>query len=84
MHFLQRPERGIRSSGTGHRNGCERPSGCWVSNLGALQEQPVLVNLWISPAPTAPVFYFIVLCKCLPVYVCVPCECLVPTQVLDP
>lgn len=35
---------GIGSTGIGVRDGCEPLSGCWVLNLGLLQEQQVLVT----------------------------------------
>jgi hypothetical protein len=49
----KRPEEGVRSHGTGVRERCEPPWGCWESNLGPLEEQPVLLttDLSVSPAP---------------------------------
>ena len=36
-----RPEEGITSPGTGVTDGCELPYGCWESDPGHLEEQPV-------------------------------------------
>ena len=40
---LRRPEEGVGSPGTGITDGCEPPCGCWESNPGPLEEQPVLL-----------------------------------------
>jgi hypothetical protein len=42
---LWRPEEGIRSLGTGVTDGCELSCEFWESNLGPLEEQPVLLTL---------------------------------------
>lgn len=39
---LQKAEEDIGSSGNGVRGSCELPCECWESNLGPLEEQPVL------------------------------------------
>ena len=36
--------RGVRSPGTGVKDGCEPPCGCWESNPGPLEKQFVLSN----------------------------------------
>ena len=40
----QRPEEGIRSSGTDITDSYEMPCGCWEPNPGPLQEQQVLLS----------------------------------------
>ena len=47
---------GARSPGTGAMDSCERPCGCWESNLGPLEEQPVLLTVEPSPQPVNVVF----------------------------
>jgi hypothetical protein len=42
MQWSRRPEEGSRFLGTPMTDGCEPPSGCWESNPGALEEQPML------------------------------------------
>lgn len=44
-------EQGIASPRTGVMDGYETPCGCWVLNLGLLQEQQVLFTLHISLQP---------------------------------
>lgn len=39
MQCLQRPKKGMGSSGTGVKVGCELPCGCWGLNLGLLEGQ---------------------------------------------
>ena len=51
VQYLQRPEEGIRSLGTGVTGGCELPCGCWELNPGPLEEQPVLVTTEPSLQP---------------------------------
>jgi hypothetical protein len=41
---FQRPEEVTECPGTKVTDGCELPGGCWQSNPGPLQEQPVLVT----------------------------------------
>ena len=52
MHHLcawfSRPEEGVRSPGT---RISEPPCGYWESNLGSLEERPVLANIEPSPSP---------------------------------
>lgn len=43
-----RSEKGIRSPGTGVRDGCDLPHRCWESNLGPIQEQVLLTT---EPSP---------------------------------
>jgi hypothetical protein len=38
-----RLEEGVRSPGTGVKDACETPHGCWESNPDPLQEQQVLL-----------------------------------------
>jgi hypothetical protein len=45
------PEEGIRSSGTGVKDGCEPLCGCWETNLGFLEEQPALLPVEPPPRP---------------------------------
>jgi len=52
MQCLQSPEEGIRSPGTGVRDSCELPCGCWESNTSPLEEISVL--LIIEPSPQSP------------------------------
>jgi hypothetical protein len=42
------PEEGHRVSGTRVTVGCELPCGCWDSNPGPLEEQPVLLTMVLS------------------------------------
>lgn len=42
-----RSEGGIRS-GTGVGDGCKPPHGCWDSNLGLLEDQPVCLTTELS------------------------------------
>ena len=51
----QESEEGVRSSGTGVRNGCELSCGCWDSNSGPLQDQPVLS---VDPSLALPLWCF--------------------------
>lgn len=37
----QKPEEDIKSPAVGVTDNCESPPGCWVSNLGPLEEQQV-------------------------------------------
>ena len=39
-----RPEEGAGSFGTGVTDDGEPPCGCWMPNLGPLEEQPVLLT----------------------------------------
>lgn len=34
----------VQSGGTGVTDGCELPCGCWESNPGPLEKQPVLLT----------------------------------------
>ena len=68
LQYQQKPVEGIRSPGAEVRDGCEPLCGCRKTNLGPLQEQPVLLtnksslyphvlsfNYWvISPTQTFP------------------------------
>jgi len=51
---LRRSEEGIRSPGTGDKEGCEPPCGFWELNLGPLQEQQVLLTT--EPSLQPPIF----------------------------
>ena len=42
IHCPRSPEEGIMSLGTGVTTGCGPPRGCWESNPGPLDGQPVL------------------------------------------
>lgn len=42
---LQRPEKGVRSLGSGVTDGCEQPCGLWELNRGPLQEQAMLLTM---------------------------------------
>ena len=37
IQCLKKPEKNIRSPGTGAIDSCELPCGCWESNLGSLE-----------------------------------------------
>jgi hypothetical protein len=49
--YPRRPE-GIGASGTGY----ELPSGCWESNLGPLEGEPVLLTTELSLQPSSYAF----------------------------
>jgi hypothetical protein len=53
---LRRPEEGVRSPGTRVTDGCEPPYPCKESNLGTLEEQPVLFDLFYLCEYTVAVF----------------------------
>lgn len=40
----RRPEEDIRCPGTGVKDGCEQLCGCWGSNLGPLEEKPMVLT----------------------------------------
>lgn len=42
--YVQRPEEGARSTESGNMDVCKLPHGCWESNLGPQEEQPVLLS----------------------------------------
>lgn len=68
MQCLWRPKEGVRSPQTGGKNGCQPPCGCRESNLGLLEEQPVLLTI-ISPALPSflyfrPYFFFFLTWSC--------------------
>jgi hypothetical protein len=44
MHCPWRPEDSVRSSGSGFADGWDPPYGYLKSNLGPLEEQPMLLN----------------------------------------
>lgn len=44
---LQRPDKGIRSPGSGITDGCDWLCGCWELKLSPLEEQQAL----LSPSP---------------------------------
>lgn len=44
MQFLQKPEEGAKSPGTGGMDGYKLPGGCWALNLSPLQDQPALLT----------------------------------------
>lgn len=44
MEFQQRPEEEVGSLGTGVTDCCDLAYGCWGPNLGALQQQQVLLT----------------------------------------
>ena len=46
-----KPEEGIGSSENGVTDSCELPCGCWESNPGPLEEQPVLFTVEPSLRP---------------------------------
>jgi hypothetical protein len=67
--FPQRLEEDIRGPGTGVVDGCELPCGCWESNLGLLEEQPVLLTtepaqlsspIHLSPTPFLQILKWVV------------------------
>lgn len=43
-HALPTEAKECVASGTGVNNGCEQPFGCWESNVGPLEEQPVFIT----------------------------------------
>jgi hypothetical protein len=43
---LQRPEEGVGHPGPGVTDGCELPGGFWETNLGPLEEEPVLFTIF--------------------------------------
>ena len=51
-------KRGCQISGTGLKDRCEPPCGCWVLDLGLLQEQPVLLTTDSSFSSTVAFIYF--------------------------
>ena len=55
--FSEQPEEGTESPETGATNGCELPRGCWESNPGPLEEQPVLLTIEQSPQPSLTYFW---------------------------
>lgn len=57
--YLWRPEEGISSPGTGIKDGCQRPLGCWEENPCHLEGQPVLLTSEPSlPLPFIFFFFF--------------------------
>lgn len=51
MQYLWRPEGGVTFTGAGVRDGYEALCGCWESNSGLLEDQPVLLNDELTLAP---------------------------------
>jgi hypothetical protein len=49
--LLWKSKEGSRSPGAGVTDICELPHRCWESNLGLLEEQPVLLTASVSTAP---------------------------------
>jgi hypothetical protein len=54
--YLQRSEENTEFPETGVTNGFELPCGCWESNLGPLEEQPMLVTTEPSLHPRSSTF----------------------------
>lgn len=52
-----RSEEGVRSSGSGVRDGCEPPHECWEMNLGPSQKQKMLLTTEPSIAPVTLLLY---------------------------
>jgi hypothetical protein len=51
-----KPEKDFNSFRTSFRDGYKPPRGWWASNLGTLEEQPVLLTV-TSPSPKLSTFY---------------------------
>jgi hypothetical protein len=60
---------GVRFPWTGVTDGCELPCGCWESNPGPLQEQPMLLTTELA------LDFIFKLCVCVCVCVWCACEC---------
>jgi E3 ubiquitin-protein ligase NEDD4 len=56
--YLQRPEEGLGSPGTGDVEDCEPPCGCWDLNSGPSEDQSVLLTAEPSLQPSLIFFFF--------------------------